>query len=104
MYDNFACEYGYTLQDFLKLTLRQVVALHHKIYERRIKDLYTEVSVQAMFKRVKLPPLSHFLKGSETATPLDKEVDLKLEKAAFDRLKQKQEAYERGRQRTTDKT
>lgn len=104
MYDVFAKEYGYTLHDFLSLTLRQVIALRHKIEERKTRELYTQYAIQAAFKRVTLPPLEHFMKRSEPVTEFDKELDLKLEKAAFDIVKRKREEYERGRQRTPNKT
>lgn len=104
MYDVFACEYGYTRDEFLNLTLRQVIALRHKIEERKTRELYMQFAIQAAFKRVKIPPLSQFMKRSEPQTEFDKQLDLKLEKAAMDVVKRKQEEYERGRQRTTDKT
>lgn len=105
MYDIFASEYHYSVKEFISLTLRQVVCFLRKIEKRQLdeykKNYYRELSIQASVWKIKIPSFAEMFTSSAEITPLDRETNLKLEKAAFDSLKRMQEKH--GRQRTINK-
>lgn len=96
MYDTFAHEYGYTLDEFLSLTARQVQALSLSIERRKVMDRYPMQAFLASLKNAKIKSLDEILSiYDERENPVfDKQTDTVLERRAFERLKEMREKKE----------
>ena len=90
MYDIFAYEYGYTIDQFLDLTLRQLQNLSLVIERRRVKYRYPMQAFLASLQGAKIKGLDELL-GDFEEFSFDEKTDKILEKRAFELLKQRQQ-------------
>lgn len=89
MYDLFASEYHYTIDQFLDLTMRQVSGLHLKIRIRQTKTKLEDFNFHAQVNRVEinLPSLENVLNLKPKETFRGKN-DLILEEYAKKRVEE----------------
>lgn len=88
----FAHEYCYTLDQFLGLTMLQVIELRKSIERRKVIDRYPMQKFLASLHRAKVKDLEEIL-GEISPHVFDSETDKLLEKRAFEKLEEMRKAH-----------
>lgn len=89
MLDLFAHEYGYTTEQFLDLTSRQIFALRKAIARRKVVDRYPWFQFLAQIKGLQIKSLEEILDPEFTGNvDFDDQTDAILERRAKEILEQ----------------
>lgn len=89
MYDLFAFEYGYSIDDFLDLTLTQMHNLSRAIDFRNTSRFHANAQFQASLQGAKIKPLEELMQATEEVA-FDPKTDAQLEDYAIRRLRERQ--------------
>jgi len=95
LYDTLASRYGYTIDQFADLTMRQLVGLMKTINKNKVVEFYYQIVSYTTGTRIqKVPTLEEFLNVSlggddEKPNSFDEQTDKILEQQALKRLNER---------------
>lgn len=85
----FAAEYGYTIDEFLDLTMDQLICLRRRIERRKLEEEHLRLTLWAPFYGAKVKALDEVLPETQaTGSEFDEATDKKLAAQALKKFEE----------------